>query len=71
MQPKVAEGCRLQLSAALGGLVQPCAPLGIPSQRLRAPKGSHSCTTPPHSCGKLRSVCSSLQLWAASSAWAD
>eukprot|EP00969_Alexandrium_andersonii_P257331 11376796-Alexandrium_andersonii.AAC.1 len=48
MQPKAAEGCRMQLAAALGDGVQLCAPLGAPSCRLRAPKGAQSCAKPPN-----------------------
>eukprot|EP00969_Alexandrium_andersonii_P217215 9595412-Alexandrium_andersonii.AAC.1 len=44
MQPKAAESCRAQLSAASGGFVQLCAPFGALSRWLRAPQGAHSCT---------------------------
>eukprot|EP00969_Alexandrium_andersonii_P269512 11912191-Alexandrium_andersonii.AAC.1 len=47
MQPKVAESCRMQLSATLGGFVQLCAPVGALSRRLSAPRGAESCTKPP------------------------
>eukprot|EP00969_Alexandrium_andersonii_P174821 7730803-Alexandrium_andersonii.AAC.1 len=46
MQPKVAEICRMQLSATLGDFVQLCAPFGVLSRRLRAPKSAQSCRKP-------------------------
>eukprot|EP00969_Alexandrium_andersonii_P359274 15452815-Alexandrium_andersonii.AAC.1 len=56
MQPKAAESCRTQLSAAFGGFVQLRAPVRALSQRLRAPEGAQSCTTPPKAvfCGFLQ-----------------
>eukprot|EP00969_Alexandrium_andersonii_P027574 1202940-Alexandrium_andersonii.AAC.1 len=47
MQPKAAESCRMQLSAALGGVVQPLRAFG---------KSAQSCTQLPSAEKQLHSA---------------